>query len=262
MVERMRYLEQREEEMQPKIVHCYCGDDRVLISFRVACIDRIYRLTSFSRADYSTAFAAIRLFDRCMSVMRPPIVRTNMSLLAVACFDICFKSMEGDVCTMSTERYYIEGFWSRHNDHLVPIERFAEKLLSVEVTILQAVSGQPVAPTANEYLIEGCPTWSRMDSRQGRRAALCIAAYMYTLHSTEFTSEQIAAAAAAMVLGSSTPPSDSMAHLCRSIDPDGCLAINETMAQTIDVLFTMGKNCALYYVFHDMYKEWYIKTCQ
>ena len=84
-MERVAYLEQRERSISPKIIPDYTDtfDDASLRGQRAICVDRIFRLGTLSYALDTTCFSAVRLFDRCMGMMRAPIVKTNMLVLAI-----------------------------------------------------------------------------------------------------------------------------------------------------------------------------------
>ena len=272
-MQRLTYMEDRERELNvhpaplsPK----YAAEDRDLSSFRAACVDRMWKLAAHSVAfDGTTAMSATRLFDRCMGVMRPPICRANMLLLAVACFDICYKAIEGDIKAPGMRVYYVEGFLSRYLDYSVPFESFPRKLRQVEVSVLKAVKGQPTAPSALDYLLECCPHWAasasdpqETRSRTGRRAAAAASAYSYLLQSAEHTSEEIAAGAAWLALGSGKLveqrgwPTPELAMLCTSVPEETLEIVAGEMAYALRLLFEQGASTMMYYFYRDVYEEW------
>ncbi len=258
--QRVRYYEDRERLLSPRMEARYCIGDEALNAFRMVCVDRIWRLSYIACAHDSTAFAAVRLFDRCMSATRPPICRTNMSLLTVACFDICFKSTDGDFKPPLMSEYYTHGFLSKYNEHIIPMEKFGIKLREVQITVLKHVKGEPSLPTPYDYIVECCPTWvtTNLWNTVSRRANLAVAAFSYVASSTNYTSEQIAGAAVHMALGDThAAPTLEMLHLASDVlSAHELVEVNTRMLCAIDSLFAISDKTSLYAFYYDMYREW------
>ena len=263
-MERIGYYEERERTLSPPISPNYpanfVGLDPIQAMVqRTICIDRIYRLGWMVSAIDSTCFAAARLFDRCMSVMRPPIARTNMMLLAIACFDIVYKAIDSDYTLPTLDTYYTQALCSHSNDYAMPFERFGAKILEVEITVLRAVSGEPVCPTAQDYMSECCPSWfvsEGADRLHGRRASLLCGAFLYMCPSTIYTSEQIAASAARLEIGDQPSPSIAITVLCGKISREEAWDIGQMMVNAVDKLFSAGRGSAMYFTYRDIHAMW------
>lgn len=262
-MQRVEYYEEREAVLSPPISPNYHRNFEGLapsqaLAQRTICIDRIYRLGVCASALDSTCFAAARLFDRCMGVMRPPIVRTNMMLLAIACFDIVHKASDSDYQQPSLWTYYKQAMTNHHNDFSLPFERFGAKLMEAEITVLQAVGGEPVCPTPQDYLSECCPAWfsSGDDNIRGRKASLLCSAFLYMSQSTNYTSEQIAASAARLEIGDHLSPSASLTALCCKISTDEAWSIGQMMIDAVEKLFSAGRGCTMYFTYRDIYDMW------
>ena len=258
-MKRVEYLEGREKALAPPIKPNYHRSDSNpgnVSCQRMVCVDRIFRLGVVSGALDTTCFAAVRLFDRCMSVARLPIAKTNMLLLAIASFDIVHKASDSDILQPNMKTYYCEGFSKGPNDYTLPFEKFGAKLKETEVVVLNAVAGEPVVPTAQEYMAECCPNWyngNMVHSLDGRRASLLCSAFLYSTQSTVYSAEHIAAAAACFATGGNPMPTEDMNRLCRKLDEDAALHVGREMVRYVEKLFSIGKDCSLYYMYYDIY---------
>lgn len=262
-MERVRYMEDRERSLNDQVPLSpeYAAESRDMSRFRFVCVDRIWRLSAMSGAfDGTAASAAVRLFDRCMNKMNAiSMCKANMLLLAIACFDICFKTIEGDYRAPGMSVYYHEGFRCKELDFRLSFERFPQRFCDAEIQVLQTVHGEPTAPTALDYLHECCPEWASMRSdRTGRRAEASASAYSYCIESADHTSEEIAASAAWLALGSGRLPwpTPELALLCSAVPERVRAEISATMAKCMQSLFEIGSGCMMYYYYKDVYDDW------
>jgi hypothetical protein len=244
---------------------------------RAVCVDRIFRLGTMVAALDTTCFAAVRLFDRCMGVMRPPNARTNMLLMAIgehtlpptnhsnllypASFDIAHKIADSDVTQLSMWDYYMEGFIKGPNDFTLTYMKFISKIKTTEMTIMKAMSGPMAGPSAQDYLAECYPPWyTDVTNKDGRRASLLCSAFLYVPWSTRYNAEQIAATAAYLTMGTRPFPSDSFRKLGGSINESTAWGMGNTMVEMIDKLFSRGKDSSLYYMYNDLYSAWAVNN--
>jgi hypothetical protein len=261
-MERVRYYEERERTLSPQIKADYYSnsglDSAKVMAQRTVCVDRIFRLGYCCAALDSTCFAAVRLFDRCMSVLcSSSVSRTNMMLLAIACFDIAHKVSDSDYKQPDIETYYAQAMNNHCNDYTIKLERLPFKLMEAEITVLKAVSGEPVGPTAQDYISECCPSWfSPSQNRNGRRVSLLCSAFLYMGQSVNYSAEEIAAAAASLEIGDRTPPSPEMTGLCSKIGPMSEWTLGRMMVEAVDKLFAVGRGTGMYYMYRDIYNMW------
>jgi hypothetical protein len=265
-MERVRYMEDRERSLneQLQLSPEYAAENKDVSIFRLACVERIWRLSAMSGAfDGTAATSAVRLFDRCMGKMNAiSVCKANMLILAIACFDICFKAIEGDFRSPGMFVYYHEGFCSKHLDFNLSFAKFPQRVREAEIEVLRTVDGEPAAPTALDYLHECCPEWAHATVQMGRRAEAAAAAYSYCLESANHTSEEIAASAAWIALGNGrllengTWPTPELALLCCAVPEPVRLEITRKMAACMQSLFGMGESCMMFYYFHDVYEDW------
>lgn len=261
-MQRVDYYEQRERDLQPPMSPDYHkklpgADPMHIMAQRTVCVDRIFRLGYYVSAMDSTCFAAIRLFDRCMGAMRPPIARTNMMLLAISCFDIVHKASDGDFERSSLRAYYTQAMTNHCNDYTIPFDRFGIKLMETEIIVLEAVEGEPVCPTPQDYISECCPSWyGQGDDVRSRRVSLLCSSFLYACNSTNYTSGQIAAAAARLEIGCHPPPSAEIAALCSKISTAEACKIGSMMIDSMDKLFTVERDSMMYYWYRDLYNAW------
>ena len=258
-MQRVCYLEQYERDVYPHILPEYFSSmPDEIEGQRAVCVDRIYRLGIFAGAMDTTCFSTVRLFDRCMSIMKAPIVKTNMMLLAIACFDIVHKASDSDVARPSLVVYYREAMMNHDNDFAIKFDRFREKLKETEIMIMCAVDGQPVSPSAQEYIAECFPAWFQKTDYQlyGRKASLLCNCYLYIGQSTIYTTEQIAAAAARVTIAGKPSPSFDMYLLCNKIDDDLAYQLGNCMMETTESLFRLKNKTSMCYAYQDMYVKW------
>lgn len=259
-MDRVGYYEQRESTAVPPLLpnyhlHTEIPRDNLAVQ-RTLLVDRIFRLSFLFKALDSTSFAAVRLFDRCMGDMEPPFIVTNMSLMAVACFDIIFKYNDHEEYVIQKDRYgepqsimetfYKQGFASRENEYKLSLRDFAELLRKVEVSILETSDGQPYSPTPQDYLIE-C-FYKQWDDHTKKKASMLISALCYMSCVTTYSSKTIAATVARL-LNTSLTGSPLMCH---------CDAAQLSLKMTggVDVLFGAERESLLFFLYHDIYEEW------
>ena len=249
LMDRVSYYEVRESRALPQMSPNYHKSPQLmetkdLAVSRTVLVDRIFRLGFMYKAQDATLFAAVRLFDRCMGDINPPVYRTTMSVLAVACFDIVFKYNDHEELVRFDKPlmqiYYEEGYASGANEHHLNVGTFSRLLNKVELVVLGASDGQPYAPTPYDYLQEYVPDWPH-----GRKASLLISALCSMSSVTMYTSEEIAVAVVKM--------------LSRDHDelPDkNSRQIILKMAASVEVLFGLGHGTMLYLFYNDLYKIW------
>lgn len=253
------YMQHREDALYPPMSPYYYRapgvDTKMVARERCVCVDRIYRLACLCSAMDGTCFSAVRLFDRCMGVMRGPIVRTNMMLLAIACFDMAFKMSDSDYRQPSAWTYYTEALLKHDNDYTVRLADFPGKLMEVEIRVLRAADGVPTGPTAQDYLAECCPSWFSPSGHPtlGRRASLACSAFMYTGRSTGYTALQIAVGAANVAVGDSPFFWDDLLPLRSRVSVEESSSITSDMEYAIEQVEAIGRGFSLRFMYRDVY---------
>jgi hypothetical protein len=284
MNSRVKYLEEREGNVSPLMIPQYhrimakeSGESSVsVLSQRMMCVDIIVFLCTKTKEFDTTIFAAVRLFDRCMSAMTSYFSNNCLLFTALGCFNIVHKSLldgtNGDLMP-TMEQYYQHVFLRYNYDIYLTLDVFKSTLFKTEVYILNMVKEGPVYPAAQDYLAECFSLWFAPPSpksdilyeefrMQGRRASLLCTAFLYTIESAEYTAEQIAATAARLTIGQHNAPSPEMEQLCKKVNGKMADKIGEMMLEEVEYLFAAGNESMLYYFYNDLYKVWSKKTTQ
>ena len=261
-MERMMYMDCRERELMPRTAPYYfqrahkfsAARSAELWAYRSLCVDRMYKIATITKSSASTAFAAVRMFDRCLIAAAPARITYGiMSMLMVACFDVAHKCMD-DEYPIDPEMlfHYAQ---NEMNEEIVTPSLFSSWIRTSEIGILRATAGQPIMPTPYDYIYEGLPAWSFAEG-EGRYASLLCAAMAYTSEATLCSAVEIAVAAVLLSKKIDTRLSADMNAVIQKMDAARINEIQVRMVGSVNRLFSLEYDSGFTRMFADCKQVW------